>query len=42
MGDLYGTGIEIWAGFGPGLATFEAGFFMFSWAKKFLKKHFRR
>ena len=30
VGDFYGTGIEIWAG----LATFEAGFFMFSWAKK--------
>ena len=27
VGDFYGTGIEIWA-------TFEAGFFMFSWAKK--------
>ena len=45
MGDFYGTGIEIWAGFGPigstekkGLdqlsATFEGGFFMFSGAKK--------
>ena len=42
---LYETGIEIWAGFGPvGItekkthlgqlfATFEAGFFKFSWAK---------
>ena len=30
MGDFYGTGIEIWAD----LANFEAGFFMFSWAKK--------
>ena len=37
MGDFYGTGIEIWAGFGPSSATFEAGFFMFSWAKKNLK-----
>jgi hypothetical protein len=44
MGDFYGTGIEIWAGFGPvGItekklgqlwATFEAGYFMSSWAKK--------
>ena len=33
MRDFYGTGIEIWAG----LATFEAGFFMFSWAKFFFK-----
>ena len=33
MGNFYGTGIEIWAG----LANFEAGFFMFSWAKKNLK-----
>ena len=33
MGDFYGTGIEIWAG----SATFEAGFFMFSWAKKIFK-----
>ena len=34
MGDIYGTGRDlgwIWAG----SATFEAGFFMFSWAKKF-------
>ena len=30
VGDFYGPGIEIWAG----LATFEAGFFMFSWVKK--------
>ena len=35
--DFYGTGIVIWAGFGPVLATFEAEFFMFSWGKK-LKK----
>ena len=45
MGDFYGTGIEIWAGFGPigstekkglGLlrSTFEGGFFMLSGAKK--------
>ena len=44
---LYGTGIGIWAGFGPigstekkGLgrlwATLEGGFFMFSGAKKML------
>ena len=33
MGDFYGTGNEIWAG----LATFEAVFFMFSWAKFSLK-----
>ena len=42
MGDFHGTGIEIWAGFGPTekkgvgrlCATFESGFFMFSGAKK--------
>ena len=45
MGDFFGTGIEIWAGFGPicstekkGLgqlrATFLGDFFMFSGAKK--------
>ena len=45
VGDFYGTGIKIWAGFGQvGItekiifgrlwATFETGFFMFSWAKK--------
>ena len=34
MGDFYGTGTEIWAGFGPVFATFEASFFTFSWAKK--------
>ena len=32
MGDFYEAGIEIWAG----LATFEASFFMFSWAIFFL------
>ena len=32
MGDFYGTGIEIWPGFGL------VGFFKFSWAKK-TKKH---
>ena len=44
VGDFYETAIEIWAGFGPvGIteknkhlgqlgATFEAGFFKFSWA----------
>ena len=31
MGEFYGTGIEIW----DGLATYEDGFFMFLWAKKF-------
>ena len=46
MGDFYGTGIEIWARFGPigssekkGLGrlwvTFEGGFFMFSGANFF-------
>ena len=46
---LYGTGIGIWAGFGPigstekkGLgrlwATLEGGFFMFSGANKNVKK----
>ena len=46
MGDFYGTGIEIWTGFGPVgiterkkiLADYEQllrlVFFMFSWAKK--------
>ena len=45
MVDIHGTGIEIWAEFGPvgitekkiGSTTYEpleAGFFMFSWAKK--------
>ena len=41
MGDFHGTGIEIWAGFGPvgnnekKIETiFEASFFMFSRAKK--------
>ena len=33
MGYFYETGIEIWAG----SATFEVGFFIFSWAKKNLK-----
>ena len=47
MGDFYGTGIEIWAGFGPigstekkGLgrlsATFWGDFFMFLGVKIFL------
>ena len=50
MGDFYGTGIEIWARYGRvGItekklgqlsATFEAGFFMFSWAKKNSKSFF--
>ena len=34
VGDFYGTRIEIWARFGLVPATFEAGFLMFSWAKK--------
>ena len=45
MGEFYGTGIKIWAGFGPVGSTekkesgpimtnFEGGFFMFSEAKK--------
>ena len=36
MVDLYGTGIEIWAGFWPIGSTEKKGlgvFFMFSWAK---------
>jgi hypothetical protein len=36
VGDFYGTRIDlgwIWAG----LETFEAGFLMFSWAKKKIK-----
>ena len=40
MGDFYGTGIEIWAldlgWIWAGSATFEAGFFMLSWANFFL------
>ena len=46
MGFFYGTGIEILAGFGPVLATFEARFSMFLCAKFFCKdivdceKHF--
>ena len=37
MGDFYGTGIEIWAGFGPVRQLLRPFFFMFSWAKKFSK-----
>ena len=37
MGDFYGTGIEIWAGFGPVWQLLRPFFFMFSWAKKNLK-----
>ena len=47
VSNFYGTGIEIWAGFGPDentdkkmgrlWATFEVGFFMFSGAKKKFK-----
>ena len=51
MRDCYGTGIEIWAGFGPIgstekkclgrlWATFEGVFFMFSGAKKIIKNLF--
>ena len=34
MGDFYGTGIEIWAGFGPVWQLLRQVYFMFSWAKK--------
>ena len=38
MGDFYGTGFEIWVGFGPGGITEKTNiwedFFKFSWAKK--------
>ena len=45
VSNFHGTEIDIWAGFGPVgnteiknlsqlQATFEGGFFMFSWAKK--------
>ena len=37
MGDFYGTGIEIWAGFGPVRQLLRPFFFMFSWAKNFSK-----
>ena len=40
MKDFYGSGIEIWAGFGPiGITEPKiwANFFMFSWAKKNFK-----
>ena len=37
MGDFYGTGIEIWAGFGPVWQLWRPGFFVFSWAKKIVK-----
>ena len=37
MGDFYGTGIEIWAGFGPVWIFLRPVFFMFSWAKFFFK-----
>ena len=33
-GRFYGTGIEIWAGFGPVWQLLRPVFFMFSWAKK--------
>ena len=50
VSNFYGTGIEIWAGFGPVgntekkvggqlWATFEGGFFMFSGSKK-IDKHY--
>ena len=39
MGDFYRTGIEIWAGFGPVWQILRPDFFMFSWAKFFLKKN---
>ena len=51
MSNFHGTEFEIWAGLGPVgstgkklgqlLATFEASFFMVSWAKKidFFKKY---
>ena len=34
VGDFYGTGIKIWAGFGPIMSNFLGWFFKFSWAKK--------
>ena len=38
MGDFYGTGFEIWVGFGPGGITEKTNiwedFFKFSWAEK--------
>jgi hypothetical protein len=37
VGDFYGTGIEIWARFGPVWQLLRPVFFMFSWAKKMFK-----
>ena len=37
LGDFYGTGIEIWAGFGPVWQLWRPFFFRFSLAKKNLK-----
>ena len=37
MGDFYGTGIEIWAGFGPVWQPLRLVFFLFLWAKRNLK-----
>ena len=37
MGDFYGTGVEIWAGFGPVWQLLRPFFFMFLWAKKNFK-----
>ena len=39
MGDFYGTGSEVLAGFGPIMRNFfEAVFFKFTWPKKKKKK----
>ena len=37
MGDFYGTGIEIWAGFGPVWQFLRPGFSCFHGQKKILK-----
>ena len=42
MGDFYGTGIEIWAGFGPVWQILRPVFSCFHGQKKKSKKHRRR
>ena len=37
MGDFYGTGIEIWAGFEPVWQLLRPGFSSFHWQKKKFK-----
>ena len=42
MADFYGTGIEIWAGFGPVQQLLRLVFSRFHGQNFFKKKHYRR